>query len=445
MDQGSKKWLKPGLYTTFDKVAVVFFGLINFIILARMLPKSDFGVWVLFASIVSIIETLREGFIKNPFIAHLASCEPVQRDKMASSSFFLNAVYSFFISVILLLVAIPLENFWAASQLSVLLRIYAITNMVFIFFSHFEYVQQAAIEYKGIFFSHLTRSVIPTIYIAGMFFLNREVSLPQLAWAALVANAAGAVVCVVSAKKMTHKFVSPHPKMVKEMFQFGRFTFGSNVSALAIRNTDTWMLGRMISMEAVAAYNPAVRIANLVEIPTLTAANLVFPKLAEQYNKENPSYVRWLYERSLGFVMAVMIPALLTMFFFSDWIVVQLAGEKYREYGYLLQITAFYCLFIPFARQFGMLLEAVRKPHINFFFVFGTAILNVISNYLCILYFGIAGAAYATLLTYMVRFVLQQIILYKMFNILTGRVFKYAYNFYSEGYSMLKTMVARYG
>lgn len=433
------------MYTTFDKVAVVLMGLINFVILARMLPKDEFGVWVLFATVMSLLEVLREGFIKNSFIAHFASCDPLKRDKIASASFFLNTVYSVCISVLLLFVAVPLENFWSASQLSALLRIYAITNLVFIPFSHYEYIQQSVLEFKGIFLGHFTRSVIPAIFIVAFFVSGNVISLPVLAWITLGANLAGAVVSTLFGLHYGHRFVRPDKIIMKDLFNFGRFTFGSNLSSLLVRNTDSWMLGRIISMEAVAAYNPAIRVANLVEIPTLTAANLAFPKLAEHYNKDNPSYMRWLYERSLGFVMAIMVPALLVMFFFSDWIIVLLAGKKYAEYGYLLQITAFYCLFIPFARQFGILLEAMRKPQIGFVFMLASAIINIILNYVFIIQFGIAGAAYATLCTYLIRFVGQQIVLYRMFNVHTGRIFRYAWSFYAEGYTMLKTMVARYG
>ena len=54
-----KKWIKPGLYTTLDKFSVVFLGFVNFFILSRVLSKSDFGVWVLFTGLVSVLETLR--------------------------------------------------------------------------------------------------------------------------------------------------------------------------------------------------------------------------------------------------------------------------------------------------------------------------------------------------------------------------------------------------
>ena len=443
MSNNKYKWIKPGLYTTFDKVAVVLFGLINFIILARLISKNAFGEWVLFTSVVSIVEVLREGFVKSPFIAMLSAADTSQRDTIASASFYLNLVYSVGISLLLFLCSFPLASFWDATLLGPLFKIYAITNLIFVPFTHVEYIQQVAIEYKGIFYSHFTRALLPTLYLVAMFLTGSTIDLQALAWVMCLAGALGAVVCVFFARPLMHRFVKPPASLGWEMFRFGSFTFGTTVSALAVRNTDTWMLGRMVSREGVAAYNPAIRIANLVEIPTLTVANLVFPKLAEQYNNENKDYLRSLYERSVGFVLAIMIPALLVMFFFSDFIVVLVAGEKYASSGYLLKITAFYCFFLPFARQFGIIMDAARKPRIHLFSMVTTALLNVVLNYIFILNWGIAGAALATLSTYMIRFVWQQIILFNLFKIGTPRVFSYAWSFYGQGYAMLKKLIAR--
>jgi len=63
------KWIKPGLYTTLDKFSVVGLGFVNFFILSRVLTKNEFGVWVLFTGLVAVLETLREGFVKQPLIA----------------------------------------------------------------------------------------------------------------------------------------------------------------------------------------------------------------------------------------------------------------------------------------------------------------------------------------------------------------------------------------
>jgi len=419
----TNKWIKPGLYTTLDKLSVVLLGFINFFILSRALTKNEFGVWVLFTGLVSVLETLREGFVKQPFIAFMPALEAKGRDEAGTTAFYLNAIYSIAITVMLVLIAHSLEVFWDAAPLALLLKIYAITNLVFIPFSHFEYLQQIELDFKGIFISHFVRSVIPTIFIFVLMFTQR-IDLASITVSILAANVVGLAAMIFFGWRYRHKFLKIDKQEVKRMLRFGKYSVGTNAASLSIRNMDSWMLGKMLSTEAVAAYNPAIRISNLVEIPTLTVANLVFPKMAQNFKQNDQVQAYQLYEQSVSLLLAFMLPVCLVMFVFSDWIVYLVAGSQYIESGYLLKITAFYTLFVPFGRQFGILLDAVRRPKFNFYFVVGTALVGTIITWLLILTWGVTGAAYGVLLTYCIRFLAQQWWLYSNLNISTLLIFK---------------------
>lgn len=439
------KWIKPGLYTTFDKISVVLLGFVNFFILARVLTKNDFGVWVLFTGLVSIFETLREGFIKQPMIAYLASTERGTYSRIGSASLSLNIIYSLLVSLIIILLSIPLEIFWNAYPLAALLKIYAITNLLFIPFSHFEYLQQSRFDFKGIFFSHFLRSIILTIVVIILVIVKVDIHLPFLAFISLVANFMGLLVCMKFGWQYRHKLVKPSIENLKRIAGFGQFSFGTNLASLTIRNMDSWMLGKMLSAVSVAAYNPAIRIANLVEIPTLTVANLVFTKMAQNYQVDDHVYSSQLYERSVGFLLALMIPLAVILFIFSNEIVVLIAGSKYLESGYLLKITAFYTIFIPFGRQFGILLDSIRRPSLNFYFIIASAIINIVLMYFFINQWGIKGAAFATLLTYLIRFVSQQVLLNRMLGISTISVFRKVPAYYAESFKGLWAFIMKHG
>jgi lipopolysaccharide exporter len=425
-----KKWIKPGLYTTLDKFSVVLLGFINFFILSRILTKSDFGVWVLFTGLVSVLETLREGFIKQPFIA-LMPTEGEDRDQIGSTALWLNWIYSIAVSLLLFFGGTYLELFWDASPLGVLLKIYAVVNLIFVPFSHYEYLQQSMLDFKGIFISHFSRSLIPTVFILVMISLDNSLSLPKLALSVLAGNLMGAILMMYWGWRYKHNLIRIAWSEVKTMLAFGRYSLGTNMASLSIRNMDSWMLGKLLTTASVASYNPAIRIANLVEIPTLTIANLVFPKMAQHHRAQDVTQANELYSRSVGLLLTLMIPVSLVMFLFSDQIVYLIAGRNYLDSGYLLKITAFYTLFIPFGRQFGILLDATRKPHINFYVVLATAIVGSVTTYLFILRWGVMGAAYGTLVTYLTRFLFQQWWLYKNFKVSTLAVFRSVPGFYS--------------
>jgi O-antigen/teichoic acid export membrane protein len=272
-----------------------------------------------------------------------------------------------------------------------------------------------------------------------MVSIQWEFSLNHLAIVSLISNVIGTGTCIYFGLAYRHPLIQPSWTNIKDMLGFGKYSLGTNFGALTVRNMDSWMLGKMVSTESVAQYNPAIRISNLVEIPTLTIANLVFPKMAQSFSGTDYKASGELYERSVGVLLGIMIPISIFMFIFSDWIVLIVAGKNYLDSGFLLKITAFYVLFIPFGRQFGVLLDAVRRPKVNFYFVIGTAILNVVISYIFIARWGIVGAAFGTLLTYVIRFIFQQVILYHVFGIFTSQIFPNVLRFYTDVFAMIRT------
>ncbi|HNU40972.1 MAG TPA: flippase [Cyclobacteriaceae bacterium] len=419
-----KKWIKPGLYTTLDKFSVVFLGFVNFFILSRVLSKSDFGVWVLFTGLVSVLETLREGFIKQPLIALMPTQHDTERDRVGSAALTLNWGYSILISILLFVTSATLEVFWDAYPLATLLQIYGFVNLIFVLFSHYEYLQQTVLDFKGIFVGHLVRSLIPTLFILACISAGIELTLIKLVYSVLAGNIIGLIFMMYFGWKHRHQYLLPKINELQSMLSFGKFSLGTNIASLSIRNMDSWMLGKMLSTVSVASYNPAIRVSNLVEIPTLTIANLVFPKMAQYYRSNDHTQSNQLYERSVSLLLSFMLPLSIIMFLWSDQIVYLIAGKNYIDSGYLLKITACYTLFIPFGRQFGILLDSARKPHVNFYVVLTTAIVGSLITFVFIKNWGITGAAFGTLTTYFLRFVFQQWWLYTYFGVSTGAVFR---------------------
>jgi lipopolysaccharide exporter len=102
-----------------------------------------------------------------------------------------------------------------------------------------------------------------------------------------------------------------------------------------------------------------------------------------------------------------------------------LAGKQYQEYASLLQIVVLFSFFIPFSRQFGTMMDSAGLPKVNFLQLLFLAIVNVGLNYVLISAYGLMGAAYATLSTYSIGFILNQYLLYRYFDVSTMAVFQY--------------------
>jgi lipopolysaccharide exporter len=439
------RWLSSGAFSLMNRITVVFFGFLNLFFMVRMMPKSQIGIWVLFTSVTAILETIRNGFIRNPFVTLLVSAEEKDRPSVITSSLVLHCILGVATSLLLLVGALPLTGFWDAAGLETLFYLYSLNNIIFIPFLHLEYLQTAQSNFRAIFFCNFLRLAIPGSFIMGCYYSNYVPSLPQLAWVQILATALATILSWTFVKDMASKMARiVRWETVKELFHFGKFTFGTNISSMFVKSTDSWMIGRLVSTAAVAVYNPAIRIANLVEVPTLAIASIVFPQVPQKMKDRGKEGVRDIYVKSVSLILATMLPMILPLYIFSEEIITAIFGPEYIEAATILRVTIFYTLIIPFNRQFGTLMDALKNPKINFYLLVMVATLNIIFNYIFLNMFGLIGSAYGTLISYCIVFILNQIILYRMYNINTFKVFEGIGNWYRVGWNMISTKLKNY-
>jgi O-antigen/teichoic acid export membrane protein len=186
-----------------------------------------------------------------------------------------------------------------------------------------------------------------------------------------------------------------------------------------VKNTDTWMIGRLVSTAGVAIYNPAIRLSNLVEVPTLAIAGVFFPQVSQRLKEKGAAGVREVYIKSVSLILALTLPMVLPLYIFAELAITIVFGPEYVESASILRVTLFYTLIIPF----GTVMDGTKRPKINFYLLVLVAILNLVFNFIFLINFGVIGSAFATLLAYSIVFTLNQIVLYNIFQINTLHVF----------------------
>src|SRR5687768_11349567 len=428
-------WLKSGSYTFLNKIFITLFGFINFYILIRVLSKEDFGAWVLFISVATLLELIKDGFVRNPLIRYLAMSQDKEGATIQTASMALNIIVGVLEVLILLLCSVFLSDFWDSPQLKSLFLIYTITTSLLVPINHFEVVQQARLQFKGTFASNFVRHCGLFLFILTTYLVGYKPRLEDVAYAQMGSIFISGIVSYRFAIPYLHFARKVSWVWMRELRSYGFFTFGTNVSSMINKSIDSWMLGKLISPAAVTIFNPAVRIANLVEVPTETLTSIMFPKLSERIGREGPQSARYLYEKAVGTITAFMIPIVAFFIVFADPIVDFIAGPGFEETVPILQITMLYGLVIPFNRFLGITLDAVGKAKTNFFFVLRNAGINIVSNYFFISYFGVIGAAYGTLTTYIIVTVINQIYLHNFLHVRLNNIFRHLFEAYAKVFS----------
>lgn len=420
MSKSPSYWFRAGMLSFGERFAQLLFGFGSLWMLLRMWTVEDFGYWVLFLSITTLVEIARVGLLQNAMVKFLSTTdEDAGYQQINTAALVLNLLLGLAAAFLVIMLAYPLSILLEANILRDILPIYALTTLFFIPMHQANFSQQANLDFRGIFWGNFTNRGVFFLFIALAFFGLIDVAPMDLAWIQVLTTALGALVSAILARPYLRFYRKLDWSWVIRLFHFGKYVCGTNLGTMLFKSIDKLMLAALISPAAAAIYEVAIRITNLAEVPTFSMAAVVFPQSAKRHANEDlpAAKIGELYEKSVAGILAFLIPSIIVILAFPELIIQIVAGEKYMDAVPLLQLTMLYGLFVPFAVQFGTILDSTGHPRVNFIYTTLGALVNVFFNYLFITYFGVVGAAYGTLMTFLVMFVAMQVELNRRFNV----------------------------
>jgi lipopolysaccharide exporter len=433
-------WLRSGIYTFANKLSFLFLGFGSFYMLVRTMPKSDFGIWALFVSITTLIETGRNGLIQNALVKAMVDSSK-DSTKVISASFALNAIMTLFFVVLFLGIYffLPIQKEYEALKMMILY--YCITTIALFPLSQCNFIQQGKLDFKGVFFTGLIRQGGFFCVILYFYLNHKTLNLVQLVnW-----QSGSVAIASISALLFGRKYISfRFPidwSLVKELFHYGKYTMGTNLSSMLFKSIDQLMLGWFMTPIAVATYNSAIRVNNLVEYPASAMVEILFPKSAKKASEEGIKGVENLYHISLAYMLAMFIPAVLLIELLAYPLILLAAGESYLDAVLILRIVALAGLVIPFTRQFGMIMDSTGHPHLNFRMLLVNVVINLIFNLLFINWMGVLGAAIGTTLAYLLNAILSQTLLQRVINVNYKQIPVLLVNVYVQVFETIKKAV----
>lgn len=165
-----------------------------------------------------------------------------------------------------------------------------------------------------------------------------------------------------------------------------------------MQSTDVILLGKFETYNVVAYYDTAVRIASLTLMGVMSVNVVVAPKIAEIYSKKDLEGISQLFKSSIKLMLILSTPAVLFLFFFSNF-VLGLFGEDYKSASTALLILVGAQYLTTFMGIAGTYMNMTGKQRILHKILLFAFFLNVILNYVFIPIWGMAGSALATGIT----------------------------------------------
>ncbi len=441
MSQSAKYsgWIHSGFFSGLQKLSVPLSGLFITMILAhKALTKQEMGVWAIFMSITAIIELIRQGLVKTALIKFINSSKGEDHRFVVGAAFFLNIIITLITGLVMFFFTPMLAAVLKAPQLQSMLYLLQIGLLLMIPFSHFEWLMYSKVLFKGLFWTYLFRQGITLLLVLVFFLIDNKVSLNTLVIIYNIGLLTGALVSYKYVKNVLVNSFIFSMQWVVSLFHFGKYVFASGLSTLVFRSADQIMLSPLLGTTTFnASQNIAMRFINLSDLPSQTLGDILFPKSAQTENSNNPSRIKYYYEKTVGASLCVVVPLVIFVSLFPKAIIYVLAGPQYYDAVPYLQLIAFTSITLAFLKQYGVIMDSTGKPFINLVTTTIIALVHVCLLFFFITYFSFIGAGYALLVSHAIGFVITQSLLYKLFGINFLNAFKYAFNFYPEFFKIV--------
>jgi O-antigen/teichoic acid export membrane protein len=206
-------------------------------------------------------------------------------------------------------------------------------------------------------------------------------------------------------------------EMMRELFNFGKFSMGTLMGSNLLRSSDTLLIGFMMTTRDVALYAIPLKLIEVIEILLRSFVSTAMPAMSKYASPDYKPELKAMYYKYTGVLSILLIPVVAGTFIFADTLVVILGGAQYAESAVILRVLAVYSLFLPLDRFSGITLDIIGKPYLNFIKVLLMLLVNVTGDLLAIHYIGnIWGVAAVSILTFITGVIFGNYFLKKYLN-----------------------------
>lgn len=429
-------WMKAGSYSLLGYAAQMGFGFASFLVLVRLLPEYEFGVWILYMTALSFPEMGRSGLLQNAVVKFCVE-EEEEYANILMTGLWLNTIGGLGLGLLLGLICLPMAWYvWKAPELAYLVWMYIPWALIHGTARFLDFPNMVNHDFKGIFWSKCVYGLLFLVGIIGVWQWQGALSLYWLPVLQTLA-AIPALLILLAYRRDYLRWGTFSWDWAKRIIHFGKFVLGTNISSMLFNKMDLIMVGAFLNPLAVAVYSVATKVTNYLEVPMSGISQVIYPKIAMANSNGNKSDIGKLYEKSVGVIVAMILPLVIVVLGLSEWVVTLIAGEAYIEAAPLLNILVLAVMIKPWGRLFGVTLDAIGQPKLNFQLLVFSLIMNIVLNAVFISLWGLPGAAMATACSIVLLVVIGQILIDKIIPINQWNILKQIVTVYTRPRQLL--------
>jgi O-antigen/teichoic acid export membrane protein len=383
----------------FSYVLFLVRGLIVIALLTKNLPAEDYGLWVLYYKLTSIIPmviTLGLPFGLTRFLSG-------KTDREKSRTEFYTVL---FVIIVIALSIFPLL-FIALSQVASGREDQLEMNLIFCLIIVIESINLAFLNYvraRKRFFGYLLLTGLQNFSIIGLIWAFASQGNISVIIALLSLLIADLVVFVSSGVLFLTiiRIASPRISLIKKYFKLGIPLVPSNMASWVITSGDRYIIAWFLSLTLVGYYSPAHSLASMVFNILISPMGLILPPILSSYYENGQfddleSYLR----QTLQYYHIFAIPTIFGLFFASrDLLEILTTAEIANTSAHIVPISAIGLYFLGLFVILGQSMVLTKATDVTAYMWTSCAAINLVLNLILIPILGIEGAAIVMVITY---------------------------------------------
>jgi O-antigen/teichoic acid export membrane protein len=396
------RYINKGLWAVADKLLPVVYGLVFVLLVVRVLPKEEFGNFVLVQDIFLTITGLATAFALQPllkFFAEDASDSP----SVVPAAILMYAGFVACVTILTMIFRAPVGRVLNSPSFPDLVILLSLMTLASIPRSISLTLLQAGLNIKEVFWVdavHFLGAPVLIFVWSQMFAFQTAAELIRII---IATQASSSIVGVIITRRYWTFAGGVTRNGMRKVWQYGGYTLASTVGALAGIRADTFLLSAYGGLEQLALYNSAKIFLRLYDMVSQVIQMLIVPATSKISSRGDKRSLLALIEKALLFGTILILPVFFSYALLAEPAIRILYQGRYLEAIPILRILSLPALIVPAMAIAGTTLLGLGKARLSFWLGISTAIMNLCAYALLIPWLGASGAAWgATISAYVI-------------------------------------------
>ena len=383
-------------------------GFIWTILMARYLGAEQYGIFGFAVSLTGILCILFDFGIGIHSVRHIAT-DYDSAPKYLGNAIPLKGLFSIFGFFVILIVLIIMKCDQLTITVTLLITIeQIIKKFVELMTSTFQAFEEG--KFQGI--SNTLLNVLTFIFI--LIAIYTDLGLYGISLAYIIANMITLLYCY---HVLTKHLTKPNYELDKDfckMITLAAIPFAATVILSSIYySIDMVMLENIVGSYATGIYNATYKLISILTLFYGIYSAVIFPVMSKFF-KNDESILLILYEKSIKYLLLVIIPIAIATLYYSTDIIHLIYGHQYDASSSVLSILIWTVCLLFISGAGNTLLNASYKEVTVTKIYAIAAVFNVALNLILIPYLSYDGAAITTVLSDVLIVIIQSYVIYKL-------------------------------